>query len=141
MRDFFDTSVLVATFRNPHVHHDASIRLLSAASPKHSACGLHTLAELYATMTALPVHPRVLPEQAMLFVDEARSRLTTISLDDQEYLDTIRISSELGLTSGRVYDALLLRCARKSKAQNVYTWNVKHFQSTAPDLASRIRTP
>ena len=141
MRDFFDTSVLVAAFRSPHIHHDASIRLLSAASPKHSACGLHTLAELYATMTALPVHPRILPEQAMLFVDEVRMRLMTISLDDQEYLDTIRASSERGLTSGRIYDALLLCCARKSKTQYIYTWNVKHFQSTAPDLASRIRTP
>jgi len=141
MRDFFDTSVLVAAFRNPHVHHDASIRLLSTATPKHSACGLHTLAELYASMTALPVHPRILPEQAMLFVEDARRRLTVISLDDEEYVETIRVSSELGFASGRVYDALLLRCAAKSKAQNIYTWNVKHFQSTAPELARRIRTP
>jgi len=141
MRDFFDTSVLVAAFRNSHVHHDASIRLLSAATPKHSACGLHTLAELYASMTALPVYPRVLPEQAMLFVEETCSRLTVLALDDKEYLETLRAASELGLTSGRVYDALLLRCAAKSKAQNIYTWNVKHFQATAPDLADRIRTP
>jgi predicted nucleic acid-binding protein len=126
MRDFFDTSVLVAVFRNPQ---------------KHSACGLHTLAELYASMTAIPVHPRVLPEQAMLFVEEARNRLATVSLNDQEYLETIWAASELGFSSGRVYDALLLRCARKSQAHNIYTWNVKHFQSTAPDLASRIRTP
>ncbi len=141
MRDFFDTSVLVAAFRNPHVHHDASIRLLSTAVPKRSACGLHTMAELYASMTALPVHPRVLPEQAMLFVEETRSRLTVIALDDGEYMETLRAASLLGFTSGRVYDALLLRCAAKSRAHNIYTWNVKHFQSTAPDLASRIRTP
>jgi len=141
MQDFFDTSVLVAAFVNPHVHHDASVRLLSTAAPKHSACGMHTLAELYASTTALRVHPRILPEQAMLFVEEARRRLTIISLDDEEYLETIRAASELGLASGRVYDALLLRCAAKSKAQNIYTWNVKHFQVTAPDLAGRIRTP
>jgi predicted nucleic acid-binding protein len=77
----------------------------------------------------------------MLFVEEARRRLTVISLDDEEYLETLRTASELGFASGRVYDALVLRCAAKSKAQNIYTWNVKHFQATAPDLASRIRTP
>jgi len=141
MKDFFDTSVLVAAFRGTHVHHAASIQLLSTATPKHSACGLHTLAEVYATMTALPVRPMIPPEQAMLLVEEVQNRLSIISLSGDEYVEAIRAAAAQGFTSGRVYDSLLLRCAAKSKAQNIYTWNVKHFQSTAPELASRIRTP
>lgn len=141
MRDFFDTSVLVAAFREHHVHHAASFPLLAAATPKNSACALHTLAEIYATTTALPDAPRILPEQAMLFVEEARNRLTLISLDEDEYFDTIRITAEQGFTTGRVYDALLVRCALKAKAQTIYTWNVKHFRAIAPGLAERIRTP
>jgi len=54
---------------------------------------------------------------------------------------TIQKAAESGLTSGRVYDALRLRCAAKVQAQTIYTWNVKHFQAIAPALASRIRTP
>jgi hypothetical protein len=46
-----------------------------------------------------------------------------------------------GFTGGRVYDALLLSCAPKAKAQTIYTWNAKHFQAIAPELAGRIRTP
>ena len=77
----------------------------------------------------------------MLLVEEVRNRLSVISLSGDEYVEAIRAAAGQGSTSGRVYDSLLLRCAAKSKAQNIYTWNVKHFQSTAPELASRIRTP
>jgi hypothetical protein len=34
-----------------------------------------------------------------------------------------------------------LACAAKSKAQAVYTWNLRHYQSLAPGLAPRIQTP
>ena len=141
MKDFLDTSVLVAALREGHVHHAASFPLLASATPKNSACGTHTLAEIYATMTALPVKPLIPPEQAMLFVEEVRTRFSLVALDEDEYFEAIRGAAEQGFTSGRVYDALLLRCAIKAKAQNIYTWNVKHFQTIAPSLAGRIRTP
>ena len=53
---------------------------------------------------------------------------------------TIQDVSSRGFTGGRVYDSLLLACAAKCKAQAVYT-NLKHYQSLAPALASRIQTP
>jgi hypothetical protein len=34
-----------------------------------------------------------------------------------------------------------LACAREIQAERIYTWNVKHFQMVAPDLAGRIATP
>jgi predicted nucleic acid-binding protein len=64
-----------------------------------------------------------------------------IALDQTEYLMTMRDISERHLSSGRVYDAVLLTCARKSKAETIFTWNVRHFRQIAPDLAGRIRTP
>jgi predicted nucleic acid-binding protein len=141
VREFFDTSVLIAAFWGGHSHHAASLRCLAAADRKHSACGVHSLAEVYAVMTSLPIAPLLPPEQVMLFVNEVRSRLTSISLDEKEYSQTIQICADRGLTSGRVYDALLLGCAAKCSAQSILTWNLKHFQSIAPALASRIRTP
>ena len=54
MKEFFDTSVLVASFWRGHRGHEASLNLVAAANKKKSACALHTLAEVYATMTALP---------------------------------------------------------------------------------------
>lgn len=99
------------------------------------------MAEVYATMTALPLKPAIPPEQAFLFIDEIRDRLTTVSLDSDEYFHAMRTSADRGLLSGQVYDALLLRCAAKIKARTIYTWNLGHFHSIAPELADRIRTP
>jgi predicted nucleic acid-binding protein len=141
MREFFDTSVLVAAFCYGHVHHPPSVKRFAAAEKQNSACGIHSLAELYVVMTALPVKPMIPPEQALLFVEEVRKRLTLISLSADEYFAAIQDAGSRGFTGGRVYDALLLACAAKSKAQAVYTWNLRHYQSLAPGLAPRIQTP
>ena len=90
-------------------------------------------------MSALPVKPPIPPEQAYLFVEEVRKRLTLVALSDDEYLATIQKASEQGLAGGRIYDALLLRCATKCQAQNIYTLNLKHFRAIAPNLAPRLR--
>jgi predicted nucleic acid-binding protein len=141
MKEFFDTSVLIAAFWGRHVHHKASVTRLGTANKKQSACGIHSLAEVYAVMTALPVKPMIPPEQALLFVEEVRERLTLVSLDSEEYFAAIRRTAEFGFSSGRVYDALLLACAAKVKAQTVYTWNLKHYQALAPEIHARIQTP
>jgi predicted nucleic acid-binding protein len=141
MKEFFDTSVLVASFWRGHPNHDASLNLVAAANKKRSACALHTLAEVYATMTALPVKDVIPPDQAMLFVQEVRDRFTVVTLDEDEYFATIEQAAERGFVSGRIYDALLLRCAAKIKAEAIYTWNLKHFKAIDPKQADKIQTP
>lgn len=141
MKEFFDTSVLVASFWSGHRDHDVSLRRLAAANKQKSACSLHTLAELYATMTALPVKDVIPPDQALLFVQEVRDRCTVIALNESEYCETIEQAAERGFASGRIYDALLLRCAAKTKAEVIYTWNVKHFKAIDPKQTDKIRTP
>jgi predicted nucleic acid-binding protein len=141
VKAFFDTSVLIASFVGDHGHHQASLRAFAAATPKDCACSLHSLAEVFAVLSSLPVKPPISPEQAVLFVDEMRERLTAVALTATEYRDTMRAISERGIAGGRIYDALLLQCARKCKAEVIYTWNLKHFQAIAPDLANRLHTP
>jgi predicted nucleic acid-binding protein len=141
LKVFLDTSVMVAAFWGDHPGHEVSLRVFSKCSKKTGACGAHSLAEIYAVMTALPVRPLLLPEQVFLFVEQVSDRLAVISLSEAEYLRTIQELAAGGSGGGRVYDALLLSCARKSKAEVVYTWNLGHFRRLAPDLAERIRTP
>jgi predicted nucleic acid-binding protein len=141
MKEFVDTSVLVAAFWRGHSNHEASLKLVSAANKRKSACAAHSLAEVYATMTALPVKDGIPPDQALLFVQEVRDRFMIVTLTADEYYKTIEQASARGFTSGRVYDALLLRCAAKVKAGAIYTWNLKHFRTISPDLADRVRTP
>src|SRR6266705_1723607 len=94
-----------------------------------------------AVMTALPVKPMIPPEQVLLFVEEVRDRLTLVSLSADEYFAAIQNAASRGFTGGRIYDALLLASAAKCKAQAVYTWNLRHYQSLAPGLARRIQAP
>jgi len=141
MKEFFDTSVLIGAFWRGHPHHEASLNLFSAANKRKSSCAMHTLAEVYATMTALPVKDVIPPDQALLFVEEVRDRLTVVTLTEEEYYTTIEQAAALHFTSGRIYDALLLRCAAKVKAETIYTWNLKHFRAISPTLADRIQTP
>jgi predicted nucleic acid-binding protein len=141
MKEFFDTSVLIGAFWRGHPNHEASLKLVSAANKRKSACAVHALAEVYATMTALPVKDVIPPDQALLFVQETRDRFTIVTLTDDEYYATIEHAAALGFTSGRIYDALLLRCATKVKAEVIYTWNLKHFRAIGPGAASRMRTP
>jgi len=141
MTEFFDTSVLVASFWESHPGHEASFRRVAAAHKKTSACSLHTIAEIYATMTALPVKDVISPEEALLFIQQVRDRFSLIILDEQEYCRTIEQAAERHFGSGRIYDALLLACASKCKAQIIYTWNLKHFKVIDPLQAGKMRTP
>lgn len=141
MTEFYDTSVLVASFLESHLHHEPSLDRFTAADRKRSFCSVHSLAELYSTLTKLPVKPRIAPEQALLFISDVRARLTLVALTAEDYFDTLGSAAELGISGGRIYDALLLRCAKKSGAQVIYTWNLGHFQQLAPELAQKIRTP
>ena len=141
MREFFDTSVLVAAFWGGHRDHAVSVKILGAAHKTRSACAAHSIAEVYAVMTALPVRPAIPPEQVLLFVQAMRERLTVVILDELDHMDATRETAESGFTSGRIYDALLLKCAAKVRARAIYTWNIRHFRLIDPGQADKIRTP
>lgn len=132
---------MIAAFWGDHPGHEASLKLFAGTNPKLGACGAHSLAEVYAVMTALPVRPSLAPDQVILFIEQIPSRLKVIALDDGEYMGVLRELAGRSVSGGRCYDGLLLGCARKSKAETIYTWNKRHFDRLAPDLAERIRTP
>jgi predicted nucleic acid-binding protein len=77
----------------------------------------------------------------MQYLEWMQQHTTVISLDEREYFETIDALSRRGMTGAVVYDALLLACARKVRAERIYTWNVRHFRAIAPDLAEKIVTP
>ena len=141
MKRFFDISVLVAVFYGDHPAHEAAIQCCRDANPRTAFCAAHSVAELYAVMTRLPVRPAIAPEQCMLFVDDVRERCTLAGLTSAEYVATVANAAKAGLAGGKIYDALILACARKAGAEVVYTLNAKDFERIAPDLAGRIQVP
>jgi predicted nucleic acid-binding protein len=141
VKAFFDTSVLVAAVREADQRHEVSRKLLMQFAPHEASCAAHTLAELYASLTGMRPPNRLRPEQAELVLEHFKINLHCMTLTADEVLQTIHRTAALKLPGGIIYDALLLACARKIEAERIYTWNVKHFQMVAPDLAERIVTP
>jgi predicted nucleic acid-binding protein len=138
---FLDTSVLVAAVRTADLRHTASYDLVRKCRPDNSSCAAHTLAEVYSSLTGMRPPHRFRPEQAMLVVDGFSTKFRCVELNADDVLNTARGIAGLGLMGGIIYDALLLTCARKVNADRIYTWNVRHFQMVAPDLAARIAEP
>ncbi|HUU13824.1 MAG TPA: PIN domain-containing protein [Terriglobia bacterium] len=141
MKAFFDTSVLVAVFHADHERHAPSLNAFLKFSRREAAAGTHSLAEVFSTLTALPGKHRVAPEQAMLFLQTMRERLTLVTLSEDDYYDAIDAASARAIAGGAIYDALLARCAVKIKAETLYTWNVRDFKRLGPEIAERVRTP
>ncbi len=77
----------------------------------------------------------------MLALETFLRRIVPVALTSNEYIETLRTCATLGLTGGTIYDALHIACARKSGAEWIYTWNLRHFRRAAPDLAGRIVEP
>lgn len=138
---FLDTSVLISIAQVGHIHHRPSRDLFNSLSRESSTISSHTIAETYATLTAMPPTLRLAPLDAVAAIEAFLERLTPIPISSEEYLESLRNTARLGHSSGMIYDALHLASARKVDAQRIYTWNVRNFRSLAPDLADRIITP
>jgi predicted nucleic acid-binding protein len=136
-----DTSVLIATAQVAHERHRSSRKLWDRCVRETTAISTHTIAEVFNALTAMPPALRLAPRDAVLAVETFLQRLNSVTLSADEYMETLRRTANLGHSGGMIYDALILACARKVHAEQIYTWNVKHFRMVAPDLAERIVTP
>jgi predicted nucleic acid-binding protein len=139
LKYFFDSSVLVPVFYADHPHHNASARAFLAAG-KEDFCALRTLGEVYATLTGLPVRPRITGPEGMAVLKQIRDRLTVISLTEQEYVSALESVSGT-VVGGAAYDALIAKCAVKAGADVVLTWNTRDFTRFGAEIARVVKTP
>ena len=104
-------------------------------------CGAHSLAEVYSTLTRMPVKSRISGQKAMIIIGKIREQLSIVALTSEEYADALQASANLGIAGGAIYDSLLAHCGLKSRADTIYTWNVRHYSLCGPEVVGRIRTP
>lgn len=141
MSAFLDSSVLVAAFYGDHEHHTPSLALLAQQTRSTGCSAAHCLAEVYSVLTGMPGKHRVSPHEALLFLGDVRERLVTTTLQETEYLAVLEAAASAGVTGGAIYDAIIAHCALKSKAQFLYTWNVRHFSRLGGEISVRVRQP
>jgi predicted nucleic acid-binding protein len=102
----------------------------------------HTLAELYAVLTTLPISPRIPPDAARRLIhDDVETTAKIIPLSSQDFISTIKNMADLGLSGGIIYDALIVRAAKKSGADKVLTFNIDDFSSLWPEGELHLVVP
>ncbi len=131
MRVLFDTSVLVAAIVRPHSAHARTLPWLKKVKSGEISMivSSHTLAELYAVLTTLPVSPRITPDFAWNLIQEnILGNADIAALSATDYKVVIRKLKEGGLCGGIIYDALVHSSAIKAHAETLLTLNGADFR-------------
>ncbi|QTA90041.1 PIN domain-containing protein [Desulfonema magnum] len=140
-----DTSVLVAAMVESHPIHSKALPWLEKVKNKNyiGVVAAHSLAELYAILTTLPIQPRISPPAARQLIRyNILDSFEVVSLSVEDYAAIIEHLSDLGIVGGMIYDAaLILHTAFKVNIDKVVTLNKESFLSVYPDLAGKIVSP
>ncbi len=132
MRNYlFDTSILVASLFETHVHFGKTtpwVQALTSGKIKGSI-SCHTQAELYATIS-LTIHGQILSPAscAELVLDRIGKSLEVIDLSKRDYREAIQRTAKKNLRGGVIYDAFHLQAALKKKIPALVTFNSKDFR-------------
>jgi len=99
----------------------------------------HSLLELYAVLSRLPISPQIYPATARRLVEENVSGVARIvSLPASDFL---RKTADLGLAGGVAYDSLIAYAAQKGRADRLLTLNLGHFERLWPEVRDILTVP
>lgn len=143
MKLLFDTSSLIAAFVESHpAHLPAWAWLEQTLEGTHKGfVATHTLAELYAVMTRLPLRPAIPPTVALQLMKENLRGFQTVALSAADYRATLQRLEKRGLAGGAVYDALIAQAALKARAERLITLNSGHFRRLGQDVEAIVLVP
>ena len=87
---FFDTTVLVAASEQGHPHYtraSPALRRVAAGQDK-GFISVHSIAEVYASLTRLPVQPRIHPLEAVRIVtDNILAHFEVVPIGKEDYVE------------------------------------------------------
>jgi predicted nucleic acid-binding protein len=141
---YIDTNTVVARAVTTHVHNANAVVLFRQIQSRRwiPVISTHGLAEIYAVLTGTPFQPRITPAAAWQILHaDILEKFEIESLARNDYREIIKDCAAQSWSGGRVYDALHVATARKAQCDRIYTFNVRHFRSIAPDLSDRIMAP
>jgi predicted nucleic acid-binding protein len=127
----FDTSVLIPRCIIAHPHRTQALAAIAKSKDSdHDCCiSLHSLAETFAVLSALPINPRISAEKALFLIEmEILPYFTIVPLSIENYRQAMVDIARVGRSGGAIYDALILQAARSINASRLYTFNDKHFR-------------
>jgi predicted nucleic acid-binding protein len=144
MKVLLDTSVLIAAFVEGHPDHERALSWVQRIKSREiaGAVAAHSLAELYAVLTVLPIRPRISPEGAWQIIREnLLTGFEIITLSTADYRTVIQALAAGHISGGAIYDALIARAAEKARVDYLVTLNPDDFRRVWPPLTERVLTP
>ena len=145
MNIFFDTTVLIAASVQDHPHHAQALPAVRRAQHRQDKgfISVHSIAEVYATLTRLPVRPRIHPVEAQrILVEDVLPYFEAVLIDPSDYVNALSNIATHGWIGAKICDALLLSCAAKCLTDRIYTFNLGDFRALASgEMAAKICAP
>ena len=144
MKILVDTNVLVAGLVVMHPHHGSAEPWLKSIQTGQVDLVLaaHSLAEMYSSLTSLPIKPRISPSVAWSLISQNVIPHACFEvLPVAEYQSLVQRLSLAGLGGGIVYDGLIARVAELAGVDLLLTFNVSHFLQVWQAGAGRIVSP
>lgn len=144
MRTLFDTSMLIAAVVEGHPAHALAFPWLQHVKAKADAgvVAAHSLAEMYAILTRLPVRPAIPPDMAReIIAVNVLDTCEVVTLSAGDYVTLLNHLADLKIAGGAICDALLLHVAAKAGVDQVVTLNAYDFRRVYPALADKIVSP
>ena len=125
MITYWDSSALIELL------HRAELR--ASISAKNHFTRLHTLSELFSTLTK-GVNFRYSADDAAKMIDDLARDLSFVELSKEDVLEAIKTARRLGVRGGRIHDLMHASAARKSGATNLMTLDSASFTGIAAGL-------
>ncbi len=102
----------------------------------------HSVAELYAVLTGLPLRPRITAAIAWRLIDEnITPTAAVVALTWNDYRAVIKRLSDAGVVGGVTYDTLIARAAQKARVARLVALNPADFQRVWPEGRHLITSP
>ncbi|MFN8491878.1 MAG: PIN domain-containing protein [Caldilineaceae bacterium] len=141
MRLLFDTSTLIAALLKPHEAHPFAHPWLDQvlAGVHTGVLCAHSLAELYSTLTRMPLQPKITAADALdLLRENVLSTFEIVGLTPADYVTILEHLQKRNLVGGMTYDALIMFVAVKASVDKVITLNGRDFIRLFPQFAGEV---
>ena len=130
MNTYWDTSALIEILHRP--------QLRATLSPKDHFTRVHTISELFLTLTK-GVNFRYSPDDAAKMIEDLARDLSFVELSKGDALTTIKTAKRLGVRGARIHDLMHAMAARIAGASTLVTLDFAGFTGLATGLT--IKTP
>ena len=121
---------MVAAICSWHEHHGRTVAEFEKRFDREEklVAVAPALVESYAVLTRLPSPHRLAPLDAAQLLEANFMQTTSIvALDGRAYRTLLRRAPNEGIAGGQTYEAVILACALKVRAETLLTFNARHF--------------